>query len=87
MEPSSLQFAIGVLGGTLLDVLWWKRGLSKYEYGRLSWLEHYHFALVLLMVSLWVEYSWLLIGVATMLIIAEWSEPLSGQIEKHPLAI
>ncbi len=79
-------FVVGLACGLVLDVVWSRTpGMSEEEtlnarWDRLHILEHYHHAIVLMMVWLFVSWEWIL-GIAAALFVTEWTGDRS-----HPFA-
>jgi len=86
-----LPYVVFLLFGFLLDVLWSRTpGVSEEDlhsrsinarYDFASILEHYHWAIGLMIIYLFIPFTGFL-GLATALIISEWT----GDI-KHPFAV
>ena len=75
---------LGVLIGSIIDFVWWRRfAFSKYDLS-LEVLEHYHWSYILSTIAVALSHSiisTILIGIALVLLIDE------AAYQKHPFAI
>jgi len=81
LETFSLSwFFLGLAVGILLDYLWRRTGISKYE-RRVEMLEHYHWGFILLILARIVKIlSVTLAGIGLFLVFVELTQ-------RHPFAI
>jgi hypothetical protein len=85
LEPGFLLMGlcIGVLAGLILDFLWWRLGVNKYE-KRLEVFEHYHWGMlsltILKMLLRFHNVFLLFAGTGICLIVAEFTQ-------EHPFAL
>ena len=82
--PINLQlFVLGLLSGFLVSLIWEKKGIPDFLNLLPKWLaaiEHYHVALLLLLIAKHLPFSEFLYGFSVALIVEE-------RFQEHPFAI